>query len=129
MGLCNLPRFAANLALHRAQHENYSRLLAGSPLRIPRPQAKELEYNYAYFPVMLPDEAAVLRSLAAFAQLNIHPRRYFYPSLNRLPYINGHDCPVSEAAAKTVLCLPMSGPATAAVQAQIVDTIASTTAF
>lgn len=129
MGLCNLPRFSANLALHRAQHENYSRLLAGGPLRLPRPQAKELEYNYAYFPVMLPDEAALRRCLVALAKLNIHPRRYFYPSLNRLSYINGRDCPVSEQAAKTVLCLPMSGAVTPAIQAEIVVTIASTTGF
>ncbi len=129
MGLCNLPRFAANLALHRTQHENYSRLLAGSPLRIPHPQAQHLEYNYAYFPVMFSDETALQRSLAALAKLSIHPRRYFYPSLNRLPYVDRRDCPVSEQAAEAVLCLPMSGPATPTVQALIVDTIASTTGF
>ncbi len=121
MGLCNLPRFDANLSLHRAQHENYSRLLSGRPLRIPRPEAKNLEYNHAYFPVMLPDEAAVERCLTALADLNIHPRRYFYPSLNRVPYINGPSCPVSEEAARTVLCLPMSELVTPALQQIIVE--------
>lgn len=126
MGLCNLPRFGANVSLHRTQHENYSRLLDGSSLRIPRPQAKGLEYNYAYYPVLLPDESAVQRSLTALARLNIHPRRYFYPSLNRIPYINGSICRVAEQTAKTVLCLPMSDLVTPAVQERIVATLAST---
>jgi dTDP-4-amino-4,6-dideoxygalactose transaminase len=123
MGLCNLPRFATNLALRRIQHDGYSRLLAGSPLRLPRPQAKDLSYNYAYFPVLLPDELAVLRSLSSLAQLDIHPRRYFYPSLNRVPYVNGRDCPISEQASKTVLCLPMSEQVTSVLQETIIDTL------
>lgn len=126
MGLCNLPRFNANLARHRAQHENYSRLLAGSPLRIPHSRARELEYNYAYFPVLLPDESAVLHSLTALAKHNIYPRRYFYPSINRVSYINGTRCPVSEQAAQSVLCLPMSGVVTTALQEEITTAITST---
>jgi dTDP-4-amino-4,6-dideoxygalactose transaminase len=111
------------LALRRIQHDGYSRLLAGSPLRLPRPQAKDLSYNYAYFPVLLPDELAVLRSLSSLAQLDIHPRRYFYPSLNRVPYVNGRDCPISEQASKTVLCLPMSEQVTSVLQETIIDTL------
>jgi dTDP-4-amino-4,6-dideoxygalactose transaminase len=72
---------------------------------------------------MLPDEAAVERGLAALANLNIHPRRYFYPSLNRVPYVNGPSCPISEDSAKTVLCLPMSERVTPAVQEVIVTTL------
>jgi dTDP-4-amino-4,6-dideoxygalactose transaminase len=123
MGLCNLPRFETNMSLHRVQHENYCRLLAGGPLRIPRPQAKNLDYNYAYFPVMLRDEVAVQRCLAVLASMNIHPRRYFYPSLNQVPYINGPTCPISEEAAKTVLCLPMSERVTPALQQMIIEVL------
>lgn len=123
MGLCNLPRVDANLSLHRAQHENYSRLLMGRPLRLPRSQAKNLDYNHAYFPVLLPNEAALQRGVTALAALNIHPRRYFYPSLNRIPYINGQRCPVSEEAAHTVLCLPMSDLVTPEIQQVIVETL------
>ena len=123
MGLCNLPRVASNLKLHRTQHEHYTRLLQGSALTLPRSQAKELEYNFAYFPVLLPDEPAVLRSLDALARLKIHPRRYFYPSLNRVPYTQGSRCPVSERAAQTVLCLPMSDLVTPALQQEVVNTL------
>ncbi len=123
MGLCNLPRLAENLSLHQTQHGQYTRLLEGGPLRLPRPQGKNLEYNHAYFPVLLPDESALLRCLEALAQRNIHPRRYFYPSLNRVPYVNGHSCQVSELAARTVLCLPISKLVTPAIQQLIVETL------
>jgi dTDP-4-amino-4,6-dideoxygalactose transaminase len=125
MGLCNLPRFGANLARHRTQHENYTRLLGHLPIQMPRPKAESLEYNYAYFPILLPDEAAVKRCLDSLAALNIYPRRYFYPALNRVPYINGPRCPVAERAANTVLCLPMADPVTPAIQEQIATTVAS----
>ncbi len=121
MGLCNLPRLADILAQHRTQHENYSRLLAGTSLRLPRSPAENLAYNHAYFPVLLPDEAALERSVVALAAHDIHPRRYFYPSLNRLPYLSGRACPVSESAARTVLCLPMSELVTSGIQKLVVE--------
>lgn len=129
MGLCNLPRLRDRLAAHRAQHENYTRLLSGSPLRVPRAETTGLEYNYAYYPVLLPDESAVIRTLAALARLNIHPRRYFYPSLNRVPYVKGPACPIAEQAAMNVLCLPMAGPVTPAVQDQVVSAMAKSVGF
>jgi dTDP-4-amino-4,6-dideoxygalactose transaminase len=38
----------------------------------------------------------------------INTRRYFYPSLNNLPFLTEHyECPVSEDISKRVLCLPL----------------------
>jgi dTDP-4-amino-4,6-dideoxygalactose transaminase len=120
LGLCNLPRVESSLALRRTQHDNYSRLLAGSRIRLPRSSATNFEYNYGYFPVILPNETAVLLVLRELAQLKIHPRRYFYPSLNRLPYVAGPACAVSEQAAVTTLCLPISDMVTPEIQEQVV---------
>jgi dTDP-4-amino-4,6-dideoxygalactose transaminase len=39
-------------------------------------------------------------------QASIFPRRYFYPSLNQLPYLNGESCPISEDISDKILCLP-----------------------
>jgi dTDP-4-amino-4,6-dideoxygalactose transaminase len=125
MGLCNLSHLEANLVRHRVQHENYSRLLLDIPIRIPRPLAAGLKYNYAYFPVMLPNESAVERCLAGLAKRDIYPRRYFFPSINLVPYINGGHCPTSEAAAKTVLCLPMSELVTPELQQVVIETLIS----
>nr|MBA3706425.1 DegT/DnrJ/EryC1/StrS family aminotransferase [Bacteroidota bacterium] len=37
----------------------------------------------------------------------VNTRRYFFPSLNKLPYLKiSADCPISEDISKRVLCLP-----------------------
>jgi dTDP-4-amino-4,6-dideoxygalactose transaminase len=45
--------------------------------------------------------------LAALKALNIFPRRYFYPALNTLPYVDYQICPVAEDIARRVICLPL----------------------
>ena len=45
-----------------------------------------------------------------FSALNaqdIYPRRYFYPSLNNLPYVDAIKCPVSEDISSRIACLPL----------------------
>ena len=38
----------------------------------------------------------------------VNSRRYFYPSLNNLPYLTqSNPCPISEDISKRVLCLPL----------------------
>ena len=69
---------------------------------------KGLEYNYAYYPVVFKDEAELLKIFAALNEHNIFPRRYFYPSLNTLPYlIDASSCPVSEDISSRIACLPL----------------------
>jgi dTDP-4-amino-4,6-dideoxygalactose transaminase len=121
MGLCNLPRTQEIIGQRRIQYTNYQRLLGERGCFASQPNWKDLEYNYAYCPIMLPDEACVVKTLSALERFGIFPRRYFYPSLNRLPYHKGAPCPVSERAAQTILCLPMSDQVTLAIQEQIVQ--------
>lgn len=84
----------------------YDKLLKG---KVSRPRAaSRVKYNNAYYPVVLKSEEAVEDVLAKLKEANIFPRRYFYPSLNELPYIPvKHSCPVSEDISKRVLCLPL----------------------
>jgi len=49
----------------------------------------------------------MLKVMDKLAGCEIYPRRYFYPSLNKLPYLNGNECPVSENITQRVLCLPL----------------------
>ena len=63
--------------------------------------------NYAYFPIVLESEAVLLLIIAALKEQSIIPRRYFYPSLNTLPYLDYVSMPVSEDIAKRALCLPL----------------------
>ena len=57
---------------------------------------------------MLKDEEQTLKIIDALHENEINPRRYFYPSLNTLKYIEDKgNCPVSEDISKRVLCLPL----------------------
>lgn len=68
---------------------------------------KDITYNFSYFPVVFETEEHLLAALKMLKKENIFPRRYFYPSLNTLPFINGASCPISESVSKRVLCLPL----------------------
>jgi dTDP-4-amino-4,6-dideoxygalactose transaminase len=105
MGLCLLPRVPALIEARTALYQLYRSELAGLPLRYPVLPANT-EYNYAYFPIILPDEETALLLHAALAAQGVGTRRYFFPTLNALPYHSGAPCPVAEDIAGRVLCLP-----------------------
>jgi dTDP-4-amino-4,6-dideoxygalactose transaminase len=119
MGLCMLPRIPEIITLHKALSDRYDLLLADLPLKRPVSAVTGLNYNYAYYPVVFPSEDALLRSKAMLEKNAIIPRRYFYPSLNRLPYCAGEHCPVAEDISIRVLCLPLSHEVTPEIQANI----------
>ena len=108
MGLCLLPGMTDILDLRRYKVAIYDSALESCwELGLSRPRMAEgLEWNHAYYPVIFPNAAAMHRTLAALEARNIHPRRYFYPSLTRLPYLPGQSCPVAEDITERVLCLP-----------------------
>lgn len=107
MGLAILPHVEAILARRKAQYQYYRQKLANLQVEYPQLVA-DAEPNYAYFPVIFPTEAQLLRSVQELNHNYIYPRRYFYPSLNLLPYLDTTQaCPVSESLATRVLCLPL----------------------
>ncbi|WNM20246.1 DegT/DnrJ/EryC1/StrS family aminotransferase [Flavobacterium capsici] len=65
------------------------------------------KWNYSYYPVIFNDESVLLKVQNALTEEKIIPRRYFYPSLNTIKYINGEQMPVSESIASRILCLPL----------------------
>lgn len=110
MGLCILPKVPDLIAARKQRFAYYDSQLDFS--RIIRPTLiPALEYNYAYYPIVLDSEETLLRVMEMLKGDNIVPRRYFYPSLNTLPFAlrNGiaQPCPVSEDVAVRVLCLPL----------------------
>jgi len=64
-------------------------------------------WNYSYFPIIFKNEKMLLSIMKVLNHANVFPRRYFYPSLNTIPYINRSEMPVSESIAKRILCLPL----------------------
>jgi dTDP-4-amino-4,6-dideoxygalactose transaminase len=106
MGLCNLKYFKNILMNRKKIIDSYDKLLQGIVQRPLEP--KELEYNHSYYPVVFRDETMALRVMKALEFDNIFPRRYFFPSLNTLPYLKKNQrCPISEDISKRILCLPI----------------------
>lgn len=67
-----------------------------------------VNYNYAYYPIILEHEDIVLQLIEKLNTNGIYPRRYFFPSLSEIRYINQSDrTPVSNDFARRVLCLPL----------------------
>lgn len=64
-------------------------------------------WNYSYYPVIFDTEENLLWTMKKLNDKNIFPRRYFYPSLNTINYVEGKSMPVSESISSRVLCLPL----------------------
>lgn len=64
-------------------------------------------WNFSYYPIIINCEEQLLKVEKKLNESGIFPRRYFYPSLNTVDYVNGGPMPVSEGIAKRVLCLPL----------------------
>jgi len=76
-------------------------------------------HNHHYFPVVFPSEKILLSIIDDLKKNNINPRRYFYPSLNTLPYLSYQSMPISEDISTKILCLPFYPD----LWEEIVDTI------
>ncbi len=105
MGLANLP-YIADIIAERKKISGWYNERLSNKLQLPKIQTG-LEYNYAYYPVVFKSEEQLLKVLAALNNENIFPRRYFYPSLNKLDYINGESCPISENISLRIACFPL----------------------
>lgn len=106
MGLCVLPKVPELIIKRRELSECYDALLDGS--RCARPTIQpHTAYNYSYHPIVLPSEEVLLRIRDNLNAHEITPRRYFYPSLNTLSYVQPQVALVSEDISRRVLCLPL----------------------
>lgn len=107
MGLCNLPHVGEIIEMRKEISELYNSLLNWDILSKPVLNP-DIEYNYAYYPVVFPNEAIMKKVMADLAVNEIIPRRYFHPSLNTLEFMPKHfSCPVSESISSRVLSLPL----------------------
>ncbi len=53
-------------------------------------------WNYAYYPVFFKDQTTRDEVYQQLHQVNVFPRKYFFPSLNLLPYVKNVEMPVAE---------------------------------
>jgi len=80
--------------------------------------------NYSYFPVVFKDESELLKVQKALNVADINPRRYFYPSLDTLNYIEPRQvCETSRDISKRILCLPIYAELERDIQEKIIEII------
>ncbi|OGT55287.1 MAG: aminotransferase DegT [Gammaproteobacteria bacterium RIFCSPHIGHO2_12_FULL_42_10] len=64
--------------------------------------------NYSYFPILFENENKMKEIQKKLNDQSIFPRRYFYPSLDELPYIKQErKMMIARDVASRVLCLPL----------------------
>lgn len=114
MGLCNLRHLEGEIKKRQAVVERYREHLEGIPgIQLNAVQA-EVQYNYAYFPVLFDErEFGANRDqvMERLAQNGIGARKYFYPLTSKFECFEGkYDAaktPVAQVASKAVLTLPL----------------------
>ena len=130
MGLCNLRHVDEWIAQRKAAVERYRENLFGiAGIRF-CPVQKDVESNYAYFPVYFDaaefgmDRNEVLEKLA---KENIFARKYFYPLTSEFSVYQGRfliqKTPVAFDASRHVLTLPLYSELTVEDVDQICDVI------
>jgi Predicted pyridoxal phosphate-dependent enzyme apparently involved in regulation of cell wall biogenesis len=124
MGLCVLQDVDAVIEARKARAEIYNQGLRGlGELQF---QKRNLNFsnNYSHYPVAFRNEAVLLKIIEKMNKEGIFPRRYFYPSLNTLPYFQERqEMPVSEDLTKRIMCLPLFHDLDEAVQSRIISII------
>jgi dTDP-4-amino-4,6-dideoxygalactose transaminase len=106
MGLCNLKYIDDILKARAESTRQYDDKL--STLQVQKPLINpDATWNHSYYPIIFSTEAQLLKSVQALNDSWIYPRRYFYPSLSKLHYVEPQPTPVSDDISKRVLCLPL----------------------
>ena len=109
MGLSILPHISNIIADRKRLCDAYDTLLKPVSTKFTRPVVPTCTtYNYAYYPILFESEKMLLAVKEALNEVEIFPRRYFFPSLNTLDYLPVKQaCPVAEDISGRILCLPL----------------------
>lgn len=107
VGLAVIKQAKEILNSRKAQKEYYDNILAGLRVYIQKETEHSLP-NYSYYPVVFETEADMLNALDQLNRNEIYPRRYFYPLLSSLNYVESSaDLNVAKSVSARILCLPM----------------------
>ena len=106
MGLCLLPKISSTIKEREEISEKSDQLLTGLDIKKQKIRG-DVEYNYPSYPIILPSENVLHKIIKSLNAHHIFPRRYFYPSLNKLSYVKKQHVPVTEDISRRILCLPL----------------------
>ena len=122
MGLCVLDDMQELNGKRQIVYEFYKKELEGFVKF--QEQNKDSTQNHSYFPIILESEKQLKKIEKALNLKDIFPRRYFYPSLDTLDYIQPTQfCEVSRGIASKILCLPMYADLQVNQQRNIIETL------
>lgn len=122
MGLCVLDDIELILSERKIISDKYRSSLSGKYNL--QEIMRDTEYNHSYFPIVLESEKHLMEIKEKLNKLDIFPRRYFYPSLDTLPYVlNEKVMKNSRKISESILCLPLYVGLTETEQDLIIDTL------
>ncbi len=106
MGLALFPYIGDILELRKIVVDFYNSNLDFS--RIKKLEIRNFtKWNFSYYPLLFESEETLLAIEKKLNENGIVPRRYFYPSLQNLPYVQKQLKLISESVAKRILCIPL----------------------
>lgn len=123
MGLAVLPYINDILEKRKAITAEYFKQFESHPSIQVLRLFHDTHWNYSYFPIVFESEDALLNAELKLKENNILPRRYFYPSLSELSYVDSGEVKVARDISATVLCLPVYYDLNESELAQVVNFI------
>ena len=105
MGLAILPHMNQIFTGRKKVVDVYNENLNFNQFR--KPLIREGPFGISYYPIIFETEQKLLESEKSLNNQGVFPRRYFYPSLNTLNYVQGTSMQISESIASRILCLPL----------------------
>ncbi|GGD84964.1 DegT/DnrJ/EryC1/StrS family aminotransferase [Planktosalinus lacus] len=106
LGLAVLPYVDSLIEERKQIYDTYNSTINFNDKR--RISLREGTYwNYSYYPIILKSEETLKQLMFNLTEKQINTRRYFYPSLNTLNYLQYKEMIVSEDISKRILCLPI----------------------
>lgn len=122
MGLCILDDLVEIKEKRKKIFEKYQNELHGFVEF--QKQNVDASQNYSYFPVIMKDEQQLKNIQKALNENEVFPRRYFYPSLDTLGYIEPKQyCAISRNISNKIICLPFYPDLEEEVQLQIINIV------
>ncbi|WP_299367897.1 DegT/DnrJ/EryC1/StrS aminotransferase family protein [Winogradskyella sp.] len=106
MGLAVLPHMPRVIANRQKIVEIYDQAFSNIPLQLIKIRP-HTDWNFSYYPIVLKNEAILDKVIGRLNEVQIYPRRYFYPSLDTLPYVDDCELPIASRISKSIICLPL----------------------
>lgn len=106
MGLCNLKYADVILKKRKSLSDYYLSKLSGLKASFPK-HRDDFTSNHSYFPVLFDTKELMFKCLEELEAEKIYCRRYFYPSLSTLSYVDKVTLPVCDSIVDRIVCLPL----------------------